>query len=194
MSGVFGNAPAGRAIFSSGAIAMNQFDAAVLIVVLILAIMGFRAGLLRSLADILGFVIAAPLAVALTPYFTAHAGRTAMASSPFGTGSLVFFGLFVIGGFLLAQLLRQMVAGLAGDEIPLFDRFAGFVLGAARALLVAITIVLIFDRIIPSGRDPEFLKGSRTRPWLSLAAVQGLKSLPPETTEYIDRLKRERGL
>jgi membrane protein required for colicin V production len=194
VSGVFGNAPAKRAIFSSGAIAMNQFDAAVLIVVLILAIMGFRAGLLRSLADILGFVIAAPLAVALTPYFTAHAGRTAMASSPFGTGSLVFFGLFVIGGFLLAQLLRQMVAGLAGDEIPLFDRFAGFVLGAARALLVAITIVLIFDRIIPSGRDPEFLKGSRTRPWLSLAAVQGLKSLPPETTEYIDRLKRERGL
>jgi uncharacterized membrane protein required for colicin V production len=43
---------------------MNQFDAAVLIVVLILAIMGFRAGLLRSLADILGFVIAAPLAAA----------------------------------------------------------------------------------------------------------------------------------
>jgi len=173
---------------------MNQFDAAVLIVVLILAIMGFRAGLLRSLADILGFVIAAPLAVALTPYFSAHAGRTAMASSQFGTGGLVFFALFVIGGFLLAQLMRLMVAGLAGDEIPLFDRFAGFVLGAARALLVAITIVLIFDRIIPSGRDPEFLKGSLVRPWLSLAAAQGLKSLPPETTEYIDRLKRERGL
>ena len=84
--------------------------------------------------------------------------------------------------------------GLTGADIPLFDRFAGLVLGAARALLVAVTIVLIFDRIIPSGNDPEFLKGSKTRPWLSLAAQRGLKSLPPETAEYIDRLKRERGL
>src|SRR5262245_19464789 len=108
---------------------MNQFDAAVLIVVLILAIMGFRAGLLRSLADILGFVIAAPLAVALTPYFSPRAAQTAIAASPVGTGSLVFFALFVIGGFLLAQLMRQTVAGLAGNEVPLFDRFAGFALG-----------------------------------------------------------------
>jgi membrane protein required for colicin V production len=189
------NAPARERDVQSGATTMNHFDAAVLIVVLILAILGFRAGLLRSLADILGFVIAAPLAVALTPYFSpAAAGRTAVASSPFGTGSLMFFGLFLIGGLLLAQLMRQMVAGLAGDDIPLFDRCAGLVLGPTRAFLVAVTIVLIFDRIIPSGYDPEFLRGSKTRPWLSLAAQRGLKSLPPETTDYIDRLKRERGL
>ncbi len=173
---------------------MNSFDAVVIVVVIIFALMGFRAGLLRSLADILGFVIAAPLAVALTPYFSAAAGKSVTTSSPLGTGSLVFFGLFVIGGFLLAQLIRQAVAGLIGDEIPLFDRFAGFALGAVRALLVAVTIVLIFDQVIPSGRDPEFLKGSKIRPWLSLAAQRGLKSLPPETTAYIDRLKRERGL
>src|SRR5262249_44196943 len=104
---MFGMLPRGRAIFQSGAMSMNPFDAAVLIVVLILAVMGFRAGLLRSLADILGFVLAAPLAVALTPYFSSAAGRTAMASSPFGTGSLIFFLLFVIGGMLLAQLMRQ---------------------------------------------------------------------------------------
>src|ERR1700741_2560106 len=110
--------------------AMNSFDAAVAIVVLILAVLGFRAGLLRSLADILGFVIAAPLAVALTPYFSSAAGRTAVAASPFGANSLLFFGLFLIGGLLLAQLMRQMVTGLAGDHIPLFDRFAGLVLGA----------------------------------------------------------------
>jgi membrane protein required for colicin V production len=48
---------------------MNTFDAAMISVVLVLALLGFRAGLLRSLADILGYVIAAPIAVALTPYF-----------------------------------------------------------------------------------------------------------------------------
>jgi membrane protein required for colicin V production len=173
---------------------MNTFDAAVVAVVIIFALLGFRAGLLRSLADILGFVIAAPLAVALAPHFGAAAGPATTAGSPWGNNSLVFFGLFLIGGLLLAQLMRQTIAGLVGDEIHLLDRFAGLLLGAVRALLIALTIVLIFDRIIPSGRDPEFLKGSKTRPWLSLAAQRGLRALPPETANYIDRLKRERGL
>jgi membrane protein required for colicin V production len=172
---------------------MNAFDAAVISVVIVLALLGFRAGLLRSLADILGFVIAAPLAVALTPYFSS-AAPVAGAGSPWGQNSLVFFGLLLVGGIVFAQLLRHAIADFAGTDVHLLDRSAGFVLGAVRALLVAVTIVLIFDRIIPSGRDPEFLKGSMLRPVLSLAAQRGLRSLPPEVSGYIDLLKRERGL
>jgi membrane protein required for colicin V production len=171
---------------------MNTFDAAVISVVIVLALLGFRAGLLRSLADILGFVIAAPLAVALTPYFSSAA--PAAANSPLGRNSLVFFGILLVGGIVFAQLLRYTIADFAGTDIRLLDRSAGLVLGVVRALLVAVTIVLIFDRIIPAGRDPEFLRGSKLRPWLSLAAQRGLRSLPPEVSDYIDRLKRERGL
>ena len=171
---------------------MNAFDVAVIAVVTLLALLGFRAGLLRSLADILGFVMAAPLAVALTPYFSSAV--PAAAGSPWGQSSLVFFGLLVVGGIALAQLLRHIIADLAGEDIRLLDRSAGFILGTVRALLVAVTIVLIFDRIIPAGHDPEFLRGSKMRPWLSLAAERGLRSLPPEVSDYIDRLKRERGL
>ena len=172
---------------------MNTFDAAVVSVVIVLALLGFRAGLLRSLADILGFVIAAPLAIALTPYFSS-AAPAAGAGSPWGQNSLVFFGLLLVGGVVFAQLLRHVIVDFAGSDIHLLDRSAGFLLGAIRALLVAVTIVLIFDRIIPVGREPEFLKGSKVRPWLSLAAQRGLRSLPPEVSDYIDRLKRERGL
>ena len=172
---------------------MNTFDVVVIAVVIVLALLGFRAGLLRSLADIVGFVMAAPLAVALTPYFSSAAPAVA-AGSPWGQNSLVFFGLLLVGGMVLAQLLRHTIADFAGTDIHLLDRSAGFVLGAIRALLVAVLIVLIFDRIIPSGREPEFLKGSKTRPWLSIAAQRGLRSLPPEVSDHIDRLKRERGL
>jgi membrane protein required for colicin V production len=171
---------------------MNTFDAAVISVVIVLALLGFQAGLLRSLADILGFLIAAPLAVALTPYFSSAA--PAAANSPLGQNSLVFFGLLVVGGIVLAQLFRYAISDFAGADIHLLDRTAGFILGAIRALLVAVMIVLIFDRIIPRGHDPEFLRGSKTRPWLSMAAQGGLRSLPPEVSDYIDRLKRERGL
>ena len=171
---------------------MNAFDVAVISVVILLAMLGFRAGLLRSAADILAFVMAAPLAVALTPYFSSAAPATA--GSPWGQNSLIFFGLLLVGGMLLAQLLRYTIADFAGTDIHLLDRSAGLVLGTVRALLVAVTIVLIFDRIIPTGRDPEFLKESKMRPWLSMAGQRGLRSLPPEVSGYIDRLKRERGL
>ena len=92
---------------------MNTFDAAVISVVIVLALLGFRAGLLRSLADILGFVIAAPIAVALTPYFSS-AAPAAGAGSPWGQSSLVFFGLLLVGGVVFAQLLRHTIADFAG--------------------------------------------------------------------------------
>ncbi|MEW6452741.1 MAG: CvpA family protein [Pseudomonadota bacterium] len=171
---------------------MNPFDAALLGTVLLLAILGFRAGLLRSLADILGFVVAAPIAVALMPYLsTAKAPATV---GLLGQSSILFLATFLVAGFILAQLMRYAVAGMIGEEIHLLDRSAGLLLGIARALLVAVMLVLVFDRIIPAGRDPAFLVGSKSRPMLSLAAQHGVRSLPPEIAAHIDRLKRQKGL
>jgi membrane protein required for colicin V production len=79
---------------------MNTFDAAVVSVVLV-ALLGSRAGLLRSLADILGFVIAAPLAVALTPYFSSVAPAVA-AGSPWGKT------LWFSSAFLLSEESRSL--------------------------------------------------------------------------------------
>ena len=95
---------------------------------------------------------------------------------------------------VFGQLFRGIIGDVLGQDIHLWDRSAGFALGATRALLVAVLLVLVFDRIITAGRDPEFLKDSKLRPALSLAAQRGLRSLPPEIEEYIDQLKRERGL
>src|SRR4029078_1400335 len=94
----------------------------------------------------------------------------------------------------LSALLRHAVGAFAGPEVALGDRAAGAVLGAVRIGLVAVLVVLIFDRIIPAGRQPALLTDSRLRPYLSQAGQKGLKSLPPEIDAYIDRLKRERGI
>jgi len=171
---------------------MNPFDAALLGTVLLLAILGFRAGLLRSLADILGFVVAAPVAVALMPYLSASKAPATVGL--LGQSSILFLATFLVVGFILAQLMRYAVAGMVGDEIHLLDRSAGLLLGIARALLVAVMLVLVFDRIIPAGRDPAFLVGSKSRPMLSLASQHGVRSLPPEIAAHIDRLKRQKGL
>ena len=70
----------------------------------------------------------------------------------------------------------------------------GALLGIARIGLLAVLLVLIFERIIPPGREPPWLKESQLRPYLSAAGAQGLRALPPEVTRYIDQLRRQRGI
>jgi membrane protein required for colicin V production len=83
---------------------------------------------------------------------------------------------------------------MVGERISIPDRVAGALLGAVRVGLLAVVPVLVFDRIIPPGRDPAFLQGSNWRPVLSKAGQQGLQSLPPEVAATIDRIKCDRGL
>jgi membrane protein required for colicin V production len=72
------------------------------------------------------------------------------------------------------------------------DRLGGAVLGAVRVGLIAITLVLIFDQLLPANQQPEFMAGSKLRPALSAAGQLGVKSLPPELIAAIDRLKKDR--
>jgi membrane protein required for colicin V production len=169
---------------------MNSFDAAVYAVTIVAVITGFRAGFLRSLATISGYVIAMPLAVKLTPLVAAL--LSSRASGPAVQGQVLFFVVFLATGILFAAILRLGVNELVGPSISLPDRLAGSLLGAVRIALVAVTLVLIFDRIIPSDRQPAFLAGSKLKPILLVAGQQGLRSLPPDVTAYIDQLKRER--
>ena len=169
-------------------LSVNQFDAAVYICLFVAVVMGFMSGLLRSLATIFGYVAAMGLAVALAPVITAQF------KLPPAQTWLVFGGIFLGAGMLISALLRLTVSEMVGPTISIPDRVAGALLGAVRVGLLAVLLVLVFDRIIPPGREPAFLKGSQWRPVLSQAGQQGLRALPPDVEAYIDRLKRERGI
>ncbi len=172
--------------------AMNTFDLAVIGILIVAVVMGFSSGLLRSLATILGYVGAAPVAIVASPML-ARALTEQLHMAPLPNG-LVFAGLFLVIGMALAALLRHAVGALTGKDVSVPDRMAGAMLGAVRIVLLAVVLVLIFDRIIPPGREPGFLAGSKLRPVLSAAAQQGLQSLPPDVVDTIDRLKREHGI
>jgi membrane protein required for colicin V production len=171
---------------------INPFDGAIYLFLLIAVVTGFRAGLLRSLATIFAYLAAAPVAVTMAPsvtpflmtQFKLQASQTWM----------VFAGLFLVTGFIIGALLKLAISEIVGKEIGIADRMGGALLGAVRIGLLAVLMVLIFDRIIPAGREPAFLTGSQLRPILSKAGQAGLKSLPSDIEEYIDRLKKQRGL
>jgi membrane protein required for colicin V production len=171
---------------------INLFDAAIYLCLAVAIIAGFRSGLLRSLATIFGYIAAAPLAVAAAPYLAPILVN--QFKLPPAQSWLGFAGIFLVFGFVLGALLRLAVSELVGPDISAPDRMAGALLGAIRIVLLAVLIVVIFDRVIPAGREPAFLTGSQLRPMLSQAGRAGLKSLPPDIADYIDRLKRERGI
>jgi len=170
----------------------NPFDAAVYICLFVAVVMGFMTGLLRSLATILGYTAAMGLAVALAPQLSPL--LSAQTKVPPAQAWLVFAAVFLAAGILLSALLRFAISEWVGPRVSIPDRVAGALLGAVRVGLLAVVLVLVFDRIIPPGREPAFLQGSQWRPVLSRAGQQGLQSLPPEVVDYIDRLKKQRGL
>ena len=175
---------------------MNPFDAVVLGVALVGLVTGFSAGLLRSLATILAYVIAAPVALAIAPAIVNWLNARALLpadQAPLLLSLVPFIALILIA-VLLGTLMRAAVGSATGGQTIFIDRVLGALLGLVRIGLLAVLLVLIFERIIPPGREPSWLKESQLRPYLSVAGAQGLRALPPEATRYIDELRRQRGL
>lgn len=167
---------------------INSFDAVVCLALAVAVLLGFRSGLLRSAATILGYLLAMPIAVWITSLIVPRIDNGA--GMPPAQYSLVLVAAFVLGGVGLGSLLRMAVGEIAGERIGLADRFGGATFGAVRVGLVAIAMVLVFDALIPPAATPPFLAGSRLRPLLSTVGQQGLRSLPPEALAFIERLQQ----
>ena len=165
---------------------MNTFDLVVFLGLAIATVTGFGTGLVRSAATILAYLVAMPIAVWVMSYVPPLDDQFA---SPLGHNAGFFLGAFLVIGMVLGKLARMMVTDAIGPELGVVDRLAGAALGAVRVGLVAISVVMVFDRLIPAADEPAFLKGSQLRPLLSAAGQSGFRSLPPEAAAAIDRLK-----
>jgi len=169
---------------------MNTFDAVVYLGLVIAMVTGFRTGLVRSAFTILGYMVAVPIAIgAMSALSQPTNGRFV---AEFAQNGLVFFGVFLFAGMALGALLRAAIDDATGSEAGIVDRLCGAALGAARVGLIAITIVLVLDQFTPIGAQPQWLAGSKLRPWLLAAGQRGFSSLPPDIAAVIDRLKRVR--
>jgi len=91
---------------------MNPFDAAVYFVTIVAIIMGFHAGLLRSLAAIFGYLTAMPLALAAAPPLSQI--LTDQFHLPQAQPWAVLCGIFLLAGMVLSALLRMAVSALVG--------------------------------------------------------------------------------
>ncbi|HLZ01681.1 MAG TPA: CvpA family protein [Bradyrhizobium sp.] len=165
---------------------MNTFDLAVMIGFVVAVFSGFSTGLLRSLLTIIAYIVAMPVAVWAMSYVPPLDEQY---SSPLGHNTGFFLGAFLVTGMVLGKLMRMPVDEVIGDDPSIADRLGGAALGVLRVGLVATSLVVVFDRIIPVGREPAFLEGSQLRPLFSEIGKRGFQSLPPEAVAAIDRLR-----
>ena len=170
-------------------LSMNLFDAAIYLCLFIAVVMGFMTGLLRSLATIFGYVAGMGIAVVATPRVIPL--LITYLKMPTPQTWVVVVAIFVAAGAALSALLRFIVSEMVSPNISIPDRIAGALLGAFRVGLLALLLVVIFDRFIPPNREPAFLRGSKWRPALSEIGHQGLRALPPDVEDYLDRFKRQ---
>jgi len=168
---------------------MNSFDIVVYLALAIAVVAGFKAGLLRSAITILAYLVAMPISVWIMSLLAPAIGSV---DAPITRNSVLFFAIFLVAGMVLGWLARMALDDAIGPETGFGDRLGGAILGAVRVGLVAITLVLIFDQLVPADRQPGYLVGSQLRPWLSMMGQKGFRSLPPEVTAYIDQLRRDR--
>jgi membrane protein required for colicin V production len=167
---------------------MNSFDAAVCVGLVFALVTGFNTGLVRSVATIVAYLFAAPIAVAVMSAVSPPASGNLAAM--LAQNVMVFFGIFLLVGMAFGKLARTAIDDAAGSHSGIVDRLCGAVLGAVRVGLIAVTIVLVVDQFLPPQLQPSWLTGSQLRPWLSAAGQKGVKSLPPDVAATLDRLKR----
>jgi membrane protein required for colicin V production len=170
-------------------LSMNLFDAAIYLCLFIAVVMGFMTGLLRSLATIFGYVAGMGIAMIATPRVIPL--LTTYLKMPTPQTWVVVVAIFVTAGAALSALLRFIVSEMVSPDVSIPDRIAGGFLGAFRVGLMAVLIVVIFDRFIPPNREPPFLHGSKWRPALSEIGNHGLQALPPDVEDYLERFKRQ---
>ena len=144
--------------------------------------------MLRSGVTILAYLIAMPIAVWAMSLLSRGDGS----ELDLAQNSPLFFGVFLVTGMVLGKLACIVLDDIIGPQAGIGDRLGGAALGAVRVGLIAITVVLIFDQLVPANLQPAFMTGSRLRPVLSAAGQMGVKSLPPDLVAAIDRLKKDR--
>ena len=171
--------------------AMNPFDAVVTAAVILGVVLGFMSGCCAAWRQSLAISSPRRLPLRLRPRIVPL--RRATRHCP---GQCVAAAVSISrAGVDLGALFRNGVDEFIDAMSALFDRVAGAVLGAVRILLVAVLIVVVFDRIIPADRQPPFCSARSCGPICQRAGQKGLQShCRPTSTRYIDRLKRERGL
>lgn len=160
---------------------MNWLDIVLLVLAAGSVISAFMKGFTRELvglgAAVTGLLVASWFYGTAAGYLMPYVSSKAVANL---LGFLAVFCVMVLLGALLGRLLRGVmkVAGLS-----FFDRLAGAAFGFARAVLLAVAVVLAVMAFSGGRKPPQALVKSRLAPYVMDAARACAAMAPYELRE-----------
>lgn len=137
---------------------LNWVDAAVLVGVLLVAVAGWRAGIITTVASFAGFIAGALVGAWLVPQLLVD-----VAWAPFIRAAATVAGMFVlglVGQSLLGMLGRAVRDALDFRPVRFVDSASGMVVSSV-AFLVSAWLVLSVAASIPQGAAADHVRASR---------------------------------
>jgi uncharacterized membrane protein required for colicin V production len=151
---------------------VNTFDAIVLGILGLSALVAFFRGFIRELLSLGAWVGAALITLYLFPHSTefmknhihgSQSGTVAAGVGALGTYIAALLGISVINSIILRYVKT-------GAEVGLLDNFLGLLFGALRGAFIISLGYLIMLAIIPKDPVPDWLKTSVTRSYVQKGA------------------------
>ena len=134
--------------------ALNGFDIAVAVLLLVSALFAFGRGFLREAISIIALVAA--LFVTLFVYGQFRLDLRAIISPPELADGVLIFGAFAVSYAVAAALLSRLGRSVAGRDGPGFlDRLLGAGFGVARGLVLAALVVMALTAKFRAGQEAQ---------------------------------------
>lgn len=167
---------------------LTAFDAILVGIILLSALMGFARGFRREMSTFAAFTFAVVIATLIQFNFGAEIeARLSFLQdlTPFVSGLIISAGLFIVLYFIIATIfssLGRLVQGLEG--IGPLDRFGGVLFGMARAIIAMVLLTVLIRYFGVDDRLPDWITESLSYPHLANAA-SAVQIQAPEIAQQV---------
>lgn len=155
---------------------LTPFDAVVIAVVVVSALLALAKGGVREVLSLASWVGAAVIAFhifpAVQPRVRVHVGE------PFLADVLTLAGCFLVP-LVLLKIAASLIGGLvAASPLGGLDRLAGLAFGAVRGVLLVAVAYLAVSYVVPAAQQPPWILGAHFYPQVRDAALVIERALP----------------
>ncbi|MGL4323560.1 MAG: CvpA family protein [Beijerinckiaceae bacterium] len=162
---------------------VSLLDIVVLGVVVISAVLAMMRGFTREVLAIASWGTAAVVAYLLHPQVLPYV-------KPYIANDKIALPVAIGAVFLITLVLVSLITVKLSDfildsKIGALDRTLGFIFGAARGALICVIGFAFFSWLVPADKQPEWVKTSRSKPFLESSGTTLMSMLPDDPEKAI---------